>query len=165
MTISALVLARIFYELDPSPKFKYATLGLLFVNISVGGTMTHFAAPPVLMVASPWKWTTAHMLTHFGWKAEIGILLSNALYYLWFRKELIRLEEKSMLVRFKDEIQEKYLIRMGMDARNSGNLLQGRRCGTGNHGCGRQADTRTRGRSQAAAGKTLYPGTGRKRHR
>jgi len=117
MTISALVLARIFYELDPSPKFKYATLGLLFVNISVGGTLTHFAAPPVLMVASPWKWTTAHMLTHFGWKAEIGILLSNALYFLWFRKELTRLEEKSLLVRLKDEIQVKNLIRLDMDAR------------------------------------------------
>ena len=117
MTISALVLARIFYELEPSNKFKYATLGLLFVNISVGGTMTHFAAPPVLMVASPWKWTTAHMLTHFGWKAEIGILLSNALYFLVFRRELNRLEEKSVLVRLKDEIQEKNLIRPDMDAR------------------------------------------------
>ncbi|MGD8667717.1 MAG: putative Na+/H+ antiporter, partial [Desulfobacterales bacterium] len=82
MTISALVLARIFYELEPGQKFKYATLGLLFVNISVGGTLTHFAAPPVLMVAAPWKWTTVHMLTHFGWKAELGILLSNALYFL-----------------------------------------------------------------------------------
>ena len=117
MTISALVLARILYELEPSQRFKYATLGLLFVNISVGGTLTHFAAPPVLMVASPWKWTTAHMLTHFGWKAELGILLSNALYFLLFRKELVRLEEKSMLARLKDEIQEKYLKRMDMDAR------------------------------------------------
>ena len=117
MTITALVLARIFYELEPSQRFKYATLGLLFVNISVGGTLTHFAAPPVLMVASPWKWTTAHMLTHFGWKAEIGILLSNALYFLAFRRELARLEEKSMVVRFKDEIQERYFKRMDMDTR------------------------------------------------
>ena len=117
MTISALVLARMLYELEPSQRFKYATLGLLFVNISVGGTLTHFAAPPVLMVASPWKWTTAHMLTHFGWKAELGILLSNAVYFLVFRKELARLEGKSMLARLKDEIQQKYLIRMDMDAR------------------------------------------------
>ena len=117
MTISALVLARMLYELEPCQRFKYATLGLLFVNISVGGTLTHFAAPPVLMVASPWKWTTAHMLTHFGWKAEIGILISNAMYFLVFRKELARLEEKSMLVRLKDEIQEKYFNRMDMDAR------------------------------------------------
>jgi hypothetical protein len=117
MTISALVLARIFYALEPSQKFKYATLGLLFVNISVGGTLTHFAAPPVLMVASPWKWTTEYMLTHFGWKAELGILLSNALYFLVFRKELAKLEEKSIIARLKDQIQKKYLIRMDMDAR------------------------------------------------
>ena len=51
MTISALLLGKRLYELEPSDKFKYATIGLLFVNISVGGTLTHFAAPPVLMVA------------------------------------------------------------------------------------------------------------------
>lgn len=34
----------------------YATLGLLFVNISIGGTLTHFAAPPVVMVAEKWDW-------------------------------------------------------------------------------------------------------------
>ena len=117
MTISALVLARIFYELEPTNKFKYATLGLLFVNISVGGTLTHFAAPPVLMVAAPWKWTTAHMLVHFGWKAELGILISNAVYFLAFRKELARLEEKSVLARLKDEIQERNLRRLDMDSR------------------------------------------------
>ncbi|MEX2044149.1 MAG: putative Na+/H+ antiporter, partial [Opitutus sp.] len=44
MTIAALLLARQFYALKPSPRFAYATLGLLFVNISVGGTFTHFAA-------------------------------------------------------------------------------------------------------------------------
>jgi hypothetical protein len=117
MTISALVLARILYELEPGRTFKYATLGLLFVNISVGGTFTHFAAPPVLMVAAPWKWTTLHMLTHFGWKALVGILISNGLYFLVFRKEIARLEEKFTLVRLKDEIQQKYLKREGMDAR------------------------------------------------
>jgi hypothetical protein len=117
MTISALVLARILYEFEPSQRFKYATMGLLFVNISVGGTLTHFAAPPVLMVASPWEWTTLHMLTNFGWKAILGILISNGLYFLVFRKEMIKLEEKSILVRLKDEIQEKYLKRRDMDAR------------------------------------------------
>ncbi len=91
MTISALILGRIFYQLEPSNKFKYATLGLLFVNISVCGTLTNFAAPPVLMVAGPWKWTSAHMLTHFGWKAVLGILLSNGVYFLVFRREMAKL--------------------------------------------------------------------------
>jgi len=111
------VLVRILYELEPGRSIKYATLGLLFVNISVGGTLTHFAAPPVLMVAGPWKWTTLHMLTHFGWKAIVGILISNGFYFLVFRKEIARLEEKSALVRLKDEIQQKYLKRRDMDAR------------------------------------------------
>ena len=56
MTICALLLARQFYDLKPSTRLKYATLGLLFVNVSIGGTLTHFAAPPVLMVARPWDW-------------------------------------------------------------------------------------------------------------
>ena len=58
MTIGALLLVRQFYALRPSPRLGYATLGALFVNISVGGTLTHFAAPPVIMVARPWAWDT-----------------------------------------------------------------------------------------------------------
>lgn len=87
MTICALLLARQFYDLQPSTKFRYATLGLLFVNISVGGTLTHFAAPPVLMVAAPWSWDASFMFTEFGWKAVLGILLANALYFAFFRRE------------------------------------------------------------------------------
>lgn len=116
MTISALVLAKHFYALEPGPKFKYATLGLLFVNISVGGTLTHFAAPPVLMVAGPWGWDTIFMLTHFGWKAVAGILLSNGLHFIIFRKEIQRIEEKYALVRLKEEIQKNYMRRRDMDA-------------------------------------------------
>ncbi len=116
MTICALVLAKNLYDLEPSLKFKYATLGLLFVNISVGGTLTHFAAPPVLMVAAPWKWTTLHMLTHFGWKAIVGILISNGLYLMIFRKEMKALEEKFAMVSLKEEIQENYVRRSDMDA-------------------------------------------------
>jgi hypothetical protein len=86
MTICALLLAKRFYEFGPSPKFAYATLGLLFVNVSIGGTLTHFAAPPVLMVAAKWGWNMPHMLTHFGWKAVCAILVSNAAYFLAFRK-------------------------------------------------------------------------------
>lgn len=95
MTICALLLARQFYDLQPSLKFRYATLGLLFVNISVGGTLTHFAAPPVLMVAGKWGWSTPFMLGHFGWKAFAGILISNALYFMVFRRELVGLKSLS----------------------------------------------------------------------
>jgi hypothetical protein len=92
MTIAALLLARQFYELKPSPRFAYATIGLLFVNISVGGTFTHFAAPPVLMVAAPWGWDLAFMFTQFGWKALIGIIIATLLYYVTFRREFAALE-------------------------------------------------------------------------
>jgi hypothetical protein len=94
MTIAALLLAKQFYTLDPSPRLKYATLGLLFVNISVGGTFTHFAAPPVLMVAAPWGWDIAYMFTHFGWRALIGIVIGTTLYWAVFRKELASLAAK-----------------------------------------------------------------------
>ncbi len=91
MTICALLLARQFYDLNPSVKFRYATMGLLFVNISVGGLLTHFAAPPVLMVAAKWEWTTPFMLTHFGWKAVIGIGIANFIYFTIFRREFAAL--------------------------------------------------------------------------
>lgn len=95
MTISALLLARQFYDLKPSPKFAYATIGLLFVNISVGGTFTHFAAPPVLMVAGPWGWDMPYMFEHFGWKALIGIIVATVVYYLVFRKEFAVMESRA----------------------------------------------------------------------
>ena len=95
MTIAALLLAKKFYRLNPPAKLAYATLGLLFVSISVGGTLTHFAAPPVLMVAGKWKWDTLHMLEHFGWKSVMGILLATAAYFFWFRKELFRIADRA----------------------------------------------------------------------
>jgi hypothetical protein len=88
MTIAALLLRRQFYDLDPSPTLKYATLGLLFVNISIGGTLTNFAAPPMLMVARPWEWSTPFVFVHFGWRATLAVGLSALVYYVWFRREL-----------------------------------------------------------------------------
>jgi hypothetical protein len=116
MTISALMLAHKLYDLQPSEKFKYATIGLLFVNISVGGTLTHFAAPPVLMVAGPWNWGIGHMAANFGWKALVGIIISNAVYFFIFRREFRGLQEKFTLKILKDEIQQKYLSTRELDA-------------------------------------------------
>ncbi|MGE3499824.1 MAG: putative Na+/H+ antiporter [Candidatus Binatia bacterium] len=91
MTICALLLGRQIYARRPSPALAYATLGLLFVNISVGGTLSHFAAPPVLMVARPWGWDLPFMLTHFGWKTCIGIALATGAYFFAFRSALRKL--------------------------------------------------------------------------
>jgi hypothetical protein len=61
MTLLALLLKRRYFDRGISRKLAYATLGLLFVNVSIGGTLTHFAAPPVLMVAGKWNWDMAFM--------------------------------------------------------------------------------------------------------
>lgn len=91
MTIAAMLLAKWFYDKNPPAIFAYATLGLLFVNISVGGTLTHFAAPPVLMIAEKWDFGMAYMFMNFGWKAIVGILIANAVYFLAFRKHFASL--------------------------------------------------------------------------
>ena len=91
MTICALLLGRQIYDRQPSRTLKYATLGLLFVNVSIGGTLTHFAAPPVLMVARPWGWDSAYMLSHIGWRSAVAIVVSNLVYFVAFRKEFARL--------------------------------------------------------------------------
>ncbi len=88
MTILALILKERFYDRSQNVRFKYASLGLLFVNVSIGGTLTHFAAPPVIMVATPWAWDTAYMSQHFGWKAAIAILIGTAVTSWVFRSEL-----------------------------------------------------------------------------
>ena len=111
MTICALLLVRRFYGLNPSPKLKYATLGMLFVNVSVGGTLTHFAAPPVLMVAEPWGWGMSHMLGHFGWKAALGIAISNGIYWYAFRRELAQLEQAHALATLEEEILRTHMPR------------------------------------------------------
>ncbi|MBF0236891.1 MAG: putative Na+/H+ antiporter [SAR324 cluster bacterium] len=99
MTIGALLLAKQFYSHKPSPKLAYATIGLLFVNVSVGGTLTHFAAPPVLMVAGPWGWDMAFMFEHFGWKAVVGVVISTMVYYYFFIKEFKDLEAAAVKAR------------------------------------------------------------------
>lgn len=109
MTITALLLSQKFYRLGPSKGFAYATLGLLFVNISVGGTLTHFAAPPVLMVASPWKWDMWFMMTHFGWKAIMGILIANGLIWYFYRKELDKLQTKYNVVKLEHELRYHFM--------------------------------------------------------
>lgn len=91
MTLLALVLKRRYFDCGISQKLAYATLGLLFVNVSIGGTLTHFAAPPVLMVASKWNWGLAFMFEHFGWRAIAACGVSTAIITAWFRKELTAL--------------------------------------------------------------------------
>ncbi len=98
MTICALLLARQFFDLNPSRRLKYATLGLLFVNVSIGGTLTHFAAPPILMVARTWGWDLLYVMSHFGWRTLLAVPTSVLLYYLLFRRELTALSGRPAVV-------------------------------------------------------------------
>ena len=92
MTLAALILRDRYYAAGISKRFMYATLGVLFVNISIGGTLTPFAAPPVLMVAGTWNWDLAFMLSNFGWKAAIAVVVNAVVITLVFRKELASIE-------------------------------------------------------------------------
>ncbi|MBB3195784.1 putative Na+/H+ antiporter [Roseateles terrae] len=88
MTLAALMLRDTLFSQPVSRKLMYTTVGVLFVNVSIGGTLTPFAAPPVLMVASAWGWDVSYMLTHFGWKAAVAVSVNAASAALLFRKEL-----------------------------------------------------------------------------
>lgn len=88
MTLAALMLRHLIFSRGASARLKYATLGVLFVNISIGGTLTHFAAPPILMVAAKWDWTTAHLFSMLGWKAALAVAVNASVATLLFRNEL-----------------------------------------------------------------------------
>lgn len=79
MTVTALILKREFLDKKVPERFKYLVLAVLFVNISIGGVLTAFAAPPVLMVAGKWGWSHAFMATHFGMKAALAVATNAAL--------------------------------------------------------------------------------------
>ena len=51
MTLAALMLSSQIFKPGIPERLKYGALGVLFVNISIGGTLTSYAAPPVLMAA------------------------------------------------------------------------------------------------------------------
>ena len=88
MTVTALILRQLYFSKPISEKLKYGTLAVLFVNISVGGVLTHFAAPPVLMVAYKWNWDLAYMFNNFGWKALLAVSLNALAAGHVFKSEL-----------------------------------------------------------------------------
>ncbi len=105
MALAAIMLSKKFYLYNPSRNFKYATLGLLFVNISVGGMLTTFSSRALFIVADRWDWDWVFMLTHFGWKVVLGIFLSTGLYYLAFRKQFKDNFPKKLPTLEKDEAE------------------------------------------------------------
>jgi hypothetical protein len=89
ITVCALLLKNLIFKSGaPSEKLLYRTLAVLFVNISIGGTLTAFAAPPILMVAPLWHWNSAFLFQHFGWKAILAVWLNGGIAMWWARTEL-----------------------------------------------------------------------------
>lgn len=93
MTLAALLLRDQYFKRSGRAGFKYLTLGVLFVNISIGGVLTAYAAPPVLMVAQTFGWDTAFMAAHFGWRAAIAVILNAALLTIICRSALVEAPE------------------------------------------------------------------------
>ena len=91
MTLAALLLRERFYNPGLSNRLKYLTLGVLFVNVSIGGTLTPYAAPPVLMVAATWNWDLMFMITNLGWRSAVAVIVNALVLTLIFRSELARI--------------------------------------------------------------------------
>jgi uncharacterized membrane protein len=89
MTIAAMLLAPLVFRHDIPEPPKYFALGVLFVNVSIGGTLSSFAAPPVLMVAEPWGWSSSFMVAVFGWKATLAVIVNASIGALVLRKFLV----------------------------------------------------------------------------
>lgn len=96
VAITAPLLSKYFYKFRPSQRLAYGTLGLLFVNVSVGGTLTNFATSAVSIAAKPWGWDSAYMFYNFGWKAVLGIIASNLCYFFLLRKDFKALNAQSI---------------------------------------------------------------------
>ncbi|MGV2292397.1 putative Na+/H+ antiporter [Trinickia sp. YCB016] len=88
MTLAALILRDRLFAAPIAERWKYLTLGVLFVNVSVGGTLTAYAAPPVLMVASAWGWDSTFMAAQFGWKAALAVVINATGLMLLMRTAL-----------------------------------------------------------------------------
>ena len=89
MTIAALMLAPQIFRPDVPERVKYLSIGVLFVNVSIGGTLTSYAAPPVLMVASTWQWDSAFMFATFGWKAALAVVVNATVCAFVLRRHVV----------------------------------------------------------------------------
>ncbi len=95
MTLAAFLLRDLVYRHKCSNALLFGTLGALFVNISIGGTLTNFAAPPVLMVATTWGWSSSFMFTNFGLESCIAIFINALGATILFNRQLIEPEVKN----------------------------------------------------------------------
>lgn len=97
MTIAVLLLRDKIFACKPSRKLAYGTMGLMFVNFSVGSVLTNFAAPPELVLSRCWGWALGDFFNQFGWRALLGILVVNLLYFFFLQKEFRTLKKVKVI--------------------------------------------------------------------
>ncbi|MBU3576397.1 putative Na+/H+ antiporter [Polynucleobacter sp. UK-Kesae-W10] len=110
MTLAAFLLRDLVYRHRPSSLVLFGTLGVLFVNISIGGTLTNFAAPPVLMVASTWEWSSAFMFSNFGLESCIAIFINALVATLLFKNQLLEPSKTNKEVRIPAAVIAMHLL-------------------------------------------------------
>lgn len=88
ITITALLLYRMIDTQKIDSQLLYGIVGLLFVNISVGGALTHFAAPPILIVARTWGWNFLDVFMNLGIAALIAVILNTLTFLILFKNKI-----------------------------------------------------------------------------
>jgi hypothetical protein len=88
ITITALLLYRMLGEENKDENLLYGVIALLFVNISVGGALTHFAAPPILVVARVWGWSLSDVFIALGEPAIASVFINTSIFLFLFKKRI-----------------------------------------------------------------------------
>lgn len=88
MTLMCTIIGDTFLTSTRSDPFKYAVLGLILVSVSIGGALTPFSAPPIVMVATAWGWTLPVILRNFALPVIVSIVASTVIITMIFRREL-----------------------------------------------------------------------------
>lgn len=86
MTVIALLLRAMVEKVKPTT--LYVLVAVLFVNVSIGGSLTPFAAPPILMVASKWGWDLPFVFSQFGIRSVIASFINSALFVAIFWRDI-----------------------------------------------------------------------------
>lgn len=86
MAVAAPMLSNMIQKRDQN--LLYILVALLFVNVSIGGALTNFAAPPILMVARPWGWSTPDVYMLFGTHSIMATILTTLLTLILLNRRI-----------------------------------------------------------------------------
>jgi hypothetical protein len=101
MTITSILLAKTCFPFIKKMKFRYKTLALLFINISLGGLLAPHTSRSLFLVARAENWDFIYTFFRFGWKSMLIILINNSVFYFLFRKDFVK--DSSALVAYLEQ--------------------------------------------------------------